>query len=419
MTKARTALVTGATGYVGGNVVKQLLHNGWTVKVLARSAQKAEHKTWGDDVVVVEGDASEREDVARALEGADCAWYLLHSMGDGAGFAEEEAEMARVFGEEAKRAGVGRIIYLGGLHPDMPKDEMSEHLASRVRVGEELLNSGVPTAVLQAGVVIGSGSLSFQLLRHVTERVPAFIAPEWITNSITPIGVRDVVHYLVKAADLPADVNRTFDIGGPQSMPYVEMMERYAEAMGMRRRPYATAPIMTRKLAAWGLAQLTPLTFDEILPIFESVSVDTVVKERDLEAMVGTPEGGAQPFEDAVRDAARGTDPAWYGQLATALHAGAVATAVANRSVQWLPLAVSAATVGTITAADEKEAGGQYAATIALTALAMQRWPWLPAQVVQAAAVAGLTRRASRQSTVRAAALVALVMASAAQLLRQ
>lgn len=419
MTESRTALVTGATGYVGGNVVKQLLRNGWTVKVLARSAQKAANETWGDDVVVIEGDASERQDVARALEGADCAWYLLHSMGDGAGFAEEEAEMARVFGEEAKRAGVGRIIYLGGLHPDMPKDEMSEHLASRVRVGEELLNSGVPTAVLQAGVVIGSGSLSFQLLRHVTERVPAFIAPEWITNSITPIGIRDVVHYLVKAADLPADVNRTFDIGGPQSMPYVEMMEQYAEAMGIRRRPYATAPIMTRTLAAWGLAQLTPLTFDQILPIFESVSVDTVVKERDLEALVGAPEGGSQPFKDAVRDAARGTDVAWYGRVATALHAGAVASAVTHRSPWSLPLAVSAATVGTITTADEKEDGGRYAATIALTALAMQQWAWRPAQAVQIAAVAELARRAWGHSRVRAAALAPLVAASAAQLLRK
>lgn len=126
------------------------------------------------------------------------------------------------------------------VHPDQPKEAMSEHLASRVRVGEILMESGVPTAVLQAGVVIGAGSLSFQLLRHVTERVPAFIAPKWITNRITPISVRDAAYYLVRAADLAPEHKRTFDIGGPDSMPYVEMMERYAEAVGMRRRPYAT-----------------------------------------------------------------------------------------------------------------------------------------------------------------------------------
>ncbi|MGV0435153.1 NAD(P)H-binding protein [Corynebacterium ureicelerivorans] len=256
MTEIRTGLVTGATGYVGGLVVKKLLDDGWRVKILARDADKALGKTWGDEVEIVEGDASERADVAAALEGADCAWYLLHSMGDGAGFAREEAEMARQFGEEAKRAGVERIVYLGGLHPS--GEEVSEHLASRVRVGEILMDSGVPTAVLQAGVVIGDGSLSFQLLRHVTERVPAFIAPDWITNEITPIGARDIAFYLVAAADLPAEMNRTFDVGGPDSMPYVEMMQRYAEAVGLHRRPYVTAPIMTRKLAAWGAGRAHP-----------------------------------------------------------------------------------------------------------------------------------------------------------------
>lgn len=132
MTKKRTGLVTGATGYVGGLVVKKLLDDGWRVKILARDEDKALSKTWGDEVEIVEGDASERADVAAALEGADCAWYLLHSMDDGAGFAKEEAEMARQFGEEAKRAGVERIVYLGGLHPS--DEEVSEHLASRLRV---------------------------------------------------------------------------------------------------------------------------------------------------------------------------------------------------------------------------------------------------------------------------------------------
>lgn len=252
MVAQRTGLVTGATGYVGGLVVEQLLRGGWRVKILARNEEKALARSWGDEVEIVEGDAAKRDDVARALEGADCAWYLLHSMDDGAGFAQEEADMARRFGEEAKRAGVGRIVYLGGLHPQ--GENMSEHLASRVRVGEILMDSGVPTAVLQAGVVIGDGSLSFQLLRHVTERVPAFVAPEWITNEITPIGARDIAFYLVAAADLPAEMNRTFDVGGPDSMPYVEMMQRYAEAVGLHRRPYFTAPIMTRALAAWGWA---------------------------------------------------------------------------------------------------------------------------------------------------------------------
>ena len=364
-------------------MVKKLLDDGWRVKILARDEDKALGKTWGDEVEIVEGDASERADVAAALEGADCAWYLLHSMGDGAGFAQEEADMARQFGEEAKRAGVGRIVYLGGLHPQ--GEEMSEHLASRVRVGKILMDSGVPTAVLQAGVVIGDGSLSFQLLRHVTERVPAFIAPNWITNKITPIGARDIAFYLVAAADLPAEMNRTFDVGGPDSMPYVEMMQRYAEAVGLHRRPYVTAPIMTRKLAAWGLGVLTPLAYKQILPIFESVSVDTVVKERDLEALVGTPEGGNQKFDDAVREAAKNTDPGWYGATATPLHAAAVvAGALSGRPLVQVPVNLAAAVAGTIVAGNAREDG-------------RSPWPAVAAAATVVAAASAISRVTSRR----------------------
>ena len=380
MVAQRTGLVTGATGYVGGLVVEQLLRGGWRVKILARNEEKALARSWGDEVEIVEGDAAKRDDVARALEGADCAWYLLHSMDDGAGFAQEEADMARRFGEEAKRAGVGRIVYLGGLHPQ--GENMSEHLASRVRVGEILMDSGVPTAVLQAGVVIGDGSLSFQLLRHVTERVPAFVAPEWITNEITPIGARDIAFYLAAAADLPAEMNRTFDVGGPDSMPYVEMMQRYAEAVGLHRRPYFTAPIMTRALAAWGLGVLTPLDHNQILPIFESVSVDTVVKERDLEALVGTPAGGNQRFEEAVRAAAEGTEPGWYGGLATTFHLAAVAAgALSQRPLVQVPLNLAAAVAGTIAAGNAREAG---------------RSPW-PAVVASGLGVAAMLAVTSRR----------------------
>lgn len=380
MVAQRTGLVTGATGYVGGLVVEQLLRGGWRVKILARNEEKALARSWGDEVEIVEGDAAKRDDVARALEGADCAWYLLHSMDDGAGFAQEEADMARWFGEEAKRAGVGRIVYLGGLHPQ--GENMSEHLASRVRVGEILMDSGVPTAVLQAGVVIGDGSLSFQLLRHVTERVPAFVAPEWITNEITPIGARDIAFYLAAAADLPAEMNRTFDVGGPDSMPYVEMMQRYAEAVGLHRRPYFTAPIMTRALAAWGLGVLTPLDHNQILPIFESVSVDTVVKERDLEALVGTPAGGNQRFEEAVRAAAEGTEPGWYGGLATTLHLAAVAAgALSRRPLVQVPLNLAAAVAGTIAAGNARETG---------------RSPW-PAVVASGLGVAAMSAVTSRR----------------------
>lgn len=336
-----------------------LLDDGLRVRILCRSASKAKQRPWGDDVEIVEGDATSREDVSRALEGVDCAWYLLHSMDDGSGFAETEARMATQFSEEAARHKVGRIVYLGGLHPDGvtgDSESVSEHLRSRIKVGEILMSSGVPTAALQAGVVIGAGSLSFQLLRHVTERVPLFAAPDWITNEITPISQRDIVHYLVKAADLPPEENRTFDVGGPETMPYVEMMQRYADAVDMRRRPYFTAPIMTRGMAALGLSFITPLSYGEILPIFDSVSVDTVIKERDLEKLVGPPDGGNQPFEDAIRAAASATTPHSYGVLATVAHIVAAAWSLwAPGRALWLPLNLTQAVTMVPTIADMNE----------------------------------------------------------------
>lgn len=226
---SRLALVTGATGYIGGNVAQELLDRGWRVRVLSRSAEKVRGLPWGDRVVangqeagpgqaeVVEGDASDAKDIARAMENVDVAWYLLHSMGDTDDFVEEEKSMADTFATAARNAGVNRIIYLGGLHPaDTTTEELSDHLRSRVEVGQVLMDSGVPTAALQTGVVIGDGSSSFTMIRHLSERLPGAIAPKWVRNHIHPIAVADVMHYLVGAADLPEDVNRTFDVGGPE-----------------------------------------------------------------------------------------------------------------------------------------------------------------------------------------------------------
>jgi len=321
--------------------VSKLLDDGWRVRILCPSASKAKKRPWGDAVDIVEGDATSREDISRALEGVDCAWYL-RSVDNGTGFTEEEATMARQFGGEAARHEVGRIVYLSGLHADGvtgDSKDISEHLATLIKVGEILMDSGVPTAVLQAGVVIGAESLSFQLLRHVTERVPLLASPDWITHLHTPISQRDIVHYLVAAADLPPEINRTFDIGGPDTMPYVEMVQWYGEIVHMRRRPSFTAPFMTHPLAALGLSFVTPLTYRQILPIVDSVSSGTVVKERDLEKLVGTPEGGNETFDSAIIEAALGTYPHHYRSTATTYHALAAIWALfAPGRKWWVPL---------------------------------------------------------------------------------
>ena len=241
-----TILVTGATGYIGGQLVPELLSRGHDVRVLTRHRSGLADRPWADRVEVVEGDATDAAHCRRALDGVDVAYYLLHSM-DGTGdFAERDRAMARTFAGAAQQAGTGRIVYLGGLHPE---GTLSDHLASRVEVGRVFLDGDVPAVVLQAGVVLGDGSASFDMLRHLTERLPAMVAPRWVDNRIQPVAVADVLHYLAGAVDLPDGTNRTYDIGGPDVLTYAEMMQRYAAVVGLPRRRIVSVPVLTPRLA--------------------------------------------------------------------------------------------------------------------------------------------------------------------------
>ena len=197
----RTALVTGASGYVGGHLVPRLLETGWTVKVLTRHRSSLDDRQWIDRVEVVEGDVSSESDMRAALSGVDAAWYLVHSMDDRPDFEKRDRDAATTFAEAAAKEGVSRIVYLGGLHPD--DEVLSPHLASRVEVGRIFLDAPVPAAVLQAAVVLGDGSASFDMLRYLTTRLPAMVAPKWLENKIQPIAVDDVITLLAGAGDLP------------------------------------------------------------------------------------------------------------------------------------------------------------------------------------------------------------------------
>src|SRR6478609_3663101 len=216
-------LVTAATGYIGGRLVPELLAAGHRVRVMARRPESLRDRPWAGQVEVVAADAADEESLRRAMAGVDVAYYLIHALGT-AGFERTDRENAERFGRAAAATGVGRLVYLGGLAPDVPAKELSPHLRSRVEVGDVLLDSGVPTAVLRAAVIIGSGSASFEMLRYLTERLPAMITPRWVDTRIQPIAVRDVLRYLAGCARLPADVNRRFDVGGPEVLTYVEMM---------------------------------------------------------------------------------------------------------------------------------------------------------------------------------------------------
>lgn len=317
-------LVTGATGYIGSHLVPALLAAGHTVTVLSRTPARLPQE-WRDRVRVAQGDATDDADVAAALDGVEVLYYLLHSMDGRGDFVARDRDLARRFARLAAEAGVGRIVYLSGLHPE---GELSDHLASRVEVGEILLGSGVPTVVLQAGVVLGAGSASFDMLRHLTERLPAMVAPKWLDNRIQPIAVSDAVHFLVRAADLPAEVNRTFDLGGPEVLTYREMMQRYAELAGLLPRTIVTLPVLTPSLASHWVGLVTPIDAGIARPLVGSLMHDAVRSDFDAERVFGEPDGGPTGFDDAVGVALDGIDPKLWSRTV-----GVVAAAVAGTAV--------------------------------------------------------------------------------------
>ena len=291
-------LVTGATGYVGGRLVPELLAHGYDVRVMVRDPRKVRGRTWAEQVEVAVADATEAGQVSEALADVDVAYYLLHSIGSGDDFAARERRIAETFAAEAKRRGVGRIVFLGGMQP--ADEELSEHLRSRAEVGRVLLDSGVPTAVLQAAVVIGSGSASFEMLRYLTERLPVMVVPQWVHTKIQPIAIRDVLRYLVGCAELPPGVNRAFDIGGPNVLSYLEMMQRYARVAGLPRRRVLPVPVLSPGLSSHWVGLVTPVPSGLARPLVESLRNTVVAQERDIATHVPDPPEGLLSYERSV-----------------------------------------------------------------------------------------------------------------------
>ena len=291
--------VTGVTGYVGGRLVPELLAAGHDVRALARNPGRLGGRDWADRVELVATDAADLEQARAALTGVDVAYYLIHSLGSGRRFEARDRRTALTFARAAREAGVGRIVYLGGLHPDVP--DLSPHLESRKEVGEILLASGVPTTVLRAAVILGSGSASFEMMRYLTERLPAMTTPRWVDNRIQPIAIRDVLRYLVASADMPTEVNRAFDIGGPEVLTYRQMMHRYAAVAGLRRRIIVGVGVLSPRLSSLWVSLVTPVPGPLARPLVESLVHEVVCKEHDIAAYVPDPPTGLLGFDDAVR----------------------------------------------------------------------------------------------------------------------
>ncbi|WP_329042152.1 SDR family oxidoreductase [Streptomyces sp. NBC_00178] len=287
-------LVTGASGYIGGRLVPELLEAGHRVRCLARSPEKLRDYPWAGDAEVTKGDVTDADAVAAAMRDIDVAYYLVHALAGGPGFEKTDREAARIFGEQARAAGVKRVVYLGGLTPDdVPARELSPHLRSRAEVGRILLDSGVPTTVLRAAVILGSGSASFEMLRYLTERLPVMVTPSWVSTRIQPISVEDVLRYLVGSAHMPADVNRAFDIGGPDVLTYRHMMEQYARVAGLRR-VILPVPMLSPGLSSIWIGAVTPVPRQLARPLAESLRYEVVCSEHDITRYV--PDGPGQPF---------------------------------------------------------------------------------------------------------------------------
>ncbi|WP_291379051.1 SDR family oxidoreductase [Demequina sp.] len=292
-------LVLGATGYIGGRLVPRLLAGGYRVRTLTRSSERIAALPWANEVEVVEGDAADPDAMDRAMDGVDIVYFLVHSMTGGHDYGRLDRTIALNVGENAAAHEVKRIIYLGGLHPD--GDKLSSHLASRKEVGDILLASAVPTIILQAGVVIGSGSASFEMIRHLTEVLPYMPAPKWVRNFIQPIAVRDVIYYLLAAARVDDDVNRAFDIGGPDVMRYSEMMNGYALEAGLPRRRITALPVLTPGLASHWVGLVTPVPRRLARPLVESLLHTCVVKDDAINHVIPPPPGGLAGYHDSLR----------------------------------------------------------------------------------------------------------------------
>ncbi len=302
MPSPRLALVTGATGYIGAALTPLLLDADWTVRVLTRDPAGLARFPWAGDVEVVIGAAEDAGVLDKATAGVEVAWFLIHSMNGSYDYAETERTIAEQFGASCDESGVSRIVYLGGLGP---QGKTSEHLDSRNVVGQTLIDSRVPVAALRAGMVVGEGSASYDLMRTAA-RLPVIVAPDWLNNRVQPISLDDALHYLIASADLDPQVSRWFDIAGPDILRYRDLLQAYAEASGRRPRPILTVPILMPRTAALWAGILAPRPAPLVSALLESLQHDMIATEADLEDLVGAPPGGATSFRDAVVGSLRG-----------------------------------------------------------------------------------------------------------------
>jgi uncharacterized protein YbjT (DUF2867 family) len=343
--------VTGATGYVGGRLIPPLLSAGHDVVCLVRTPAKLSDRPWADRVEVLTADLLAPEDLAESLAGCDIAFYLVHSMGGGDGFEQADRDAAARFSEAAHAAGVSRIIYLGGL--GVNDGSLSSHLASRHEVGRVLASSGVPVTEFRAAVVIGSGSMSFEMLRHLTQVLPAMTTPKWVRTRCQPIAIRDVLSYLVAGIDETQPGHTIYEIGGPDVITYEEMMQVYASVAGLPKRLIIPVPVLSPGLSSLWIGLITPLPVALARRLVDSLRHEVIVTDPTartrfgiqpldfrtaVELAVDVADGLRAPtrWSDAEAAPARpmASDPSWSGGTLFADRRSVATTAGAD-DVYW------------------------------------------------------------------------------------